>query len=39
MKKIVVNSGILSFGALVSGTISTNADVLKIDNVDVVIGL
>lgn len=32
MKKIVVNGGLLSFGAVLSGTISTNADVLKTEN-------
>lgn len=35
MKKIVVNGGILSFGTLVSGTISTDADVLKVENAKV----
>lgn len=35
MKKIVVNGGILSFGAVLSGTISTNADVLKTENAKV----
>ena len=35
MKKIIVNSGILSFGAVLSGTISTNADVLKTENAKV----
>ena len=35
MKKIVVNGGLLSFGAVLSGTISTNADVLKTENAKV----
>lgn len=35
MKKIIVNSGILSFGAVLSGIISTNADVLKTENAKV----
>ena len=35
MKKIIVNSGLLSFGAVLSGTISTNADVLKTENAKV----
>ena len=35
MKKIIVNSGLLSFGAVFSGTISTNADVLKTESAKV----
>lgn len=35
MKKIIVNSGLLSFGAVLSGIISTDADVLKTESAKV----